>query len=271
MNNTKNTYRERIYGSYVSARETSLAPQHPEGLSGRERYLRRLIKRYFPPDRTASIFELGCGHGALLYFAQQSGYTNVEGVDVSKEQIESTRQLGIQNAVCGDVFTALNNRPDASLDAVIAFDVLEHFTRDEAIRLVDEVFRVLKAGGRFIAHMPNAESPMFGRIRYGDLTHEMAYTRTSLTQLLMASGFSHVDCHEDTPIPGPWKGNIRWLLWKMIRGMFRVYLAAETGDTGRRAIFSQNFLCVAIKSKGADESLNPVRNEHEQNNHHGRQ
>lgn len=251
MNNTKNTYRERIYGSYVSARETSLAPQHPEGLSGRERYLRRLIKRYFPPDRTASIFELGCGHGALLYFAHQAGYTNLEGVDGSQEQIEAARQLGIRNAVCGDVFAALEKRPDASLDAVVAFDFLEHFTRDEAIQLVDEVFRVLKADGKFITHLPNAESPMFGRIRYGDLTHEMAYTRTSLTQLLLSSGFSDAECHEDTPIPGTWKGNIRWLLWKMIRGMLRMYMAAETGDTGRRAIFSQNFLCVATKIKDA--------------------
>jgi predicted SAM-dependent methyltransferase len=72
----------------------------------------------------------------------------------------------------------------ASVDAIIAFDVQEHFTRDEAIQLLDEVFRVLNADGRFIAHSPNAETPLFGRTRYGDLTHEMAYTRTPLTQLL---------------------------------------------------------------------------------------
>jgi hypothetical protein len=39
----------------------------------------------------------------------------------------------------------------------------------------------------------------------------------------------------------------RWVLWKAIRGVSRLVLAAETGDTGRTAIFSQCLLAVAIK------------------------
>jgi SAM-dependent methyltransferase len=73
----------------------------------------------------------------------------------------------------------LNERPAGSLDAVIAFDVLEHFGRDELIPLVDAVHRVLRPGGRWIIHVPNGESPFFGSIRYGDLTHELAFTRQS--------------------------------------------------------------------------------------------
>lgn len=40
---------------------------------------------------------------------------------------------------------------------------------------------------------------------------------------------------------------IRWVLWKGFRAMLRCYLAAETGDTERAVISSQNFLTVAVK------------------------
>ena len=95
--------------------------------------------------------------------------------------------------------------------------------------------------------MPNGESPFGARIFFGDFTHELAFTRTSITQLLKSSGFSKVVCREDTPIPHGLKSTIRWILWKLIRGILLVYLAAETGGTERDCIFTQNFLTVAVK------------------------
>ena len=114
------------------------------------------------------------------------------------------------------------------------------------IGLVDEVCRVLRPGGRWIIHTPNAESPFGMRVRYGDLTHELAFTRTSLAQLL-SSGFSQVSCYEDQPVPHGLKSAVRWALWKVFRTLLRLYVAAETGDSGRDAVFSQNLLCVAFK------------------------
>lgn len=137
--------------------------------------------------------------------------------------------------------------PDASRDAVVSFDVVEHFRKDELLSFVDEVRRVLRPGGRWIIHTVNGESPFFGRIRYGDFTHEMAFTRESMSQLLLSSGFERVQCFEDTPVPHGVKSSVRWLLWKGIRGGLRLWLAVETGDSGRSAIFTQNLLAVATK------------------------
>lgn len=240
-------YRARIYGQYVSARDTPLAPENLRGLDGRKRYMRRFVANYFPGDRSAPIYELGCGHGALIHFARESGYRNIRGVDGSPQQVAAAARLGITGVSQGDIFAALADIEDASLGAVIAFDVIEHFTRDEAILLVDDIFRVLRVGGRLIVHLPNAESPFFGAIRFGDLTHEMAYTRQSLSQLLRSSGFGAVSCHEDKPVPGSVKGYVRSLLWAAIRMLLRFYGAIETGDTGRAALYTRNFVGVAIK------------------------
>ena len=244
---TTDTYRSRIYTHYVQAREQALAPQTLAGLAPRSHALRRLIEQHFPADKNAVVLDLGCGHGALLHFAREAGYTNLRGVDGSPQQVAAARRLGIEGVEEGDLRDALATQPDASLDVVIAFDVIEHFTRDELLPFVDEVRRVLKPGGRWIIHVPNGESPFFGGIRYGDLTHELAFTRISIAQLLLASGFAEARCFEDQPVVHGAKSAVRWALWQGFRSLLRLYIAAETGDAGGGHIFSQNLMAVARK------------------------
>lgn len=242
-----NDYRSRIYASYVQSREQPLAPRTLNGLAPRAPYLRKLIREHFPVGKDAAIIDLGCGHGALMHFARELGYDNVFGVDGSAEQVEAAIQLGIKGVYEGDVMDTLHDTPGGSQDVIVTFDLIEHFTKPELIGLVDEVYRVLKPGGRWIIHAPNAESPFVGRIRYGDFTHELAFTRASLNQLLRASGFTQVHCFEDRPVPHGLKSLIRARLWSVIRACLLLYVAVETGAFDREAVFSQNLLAVAVK------------------------
>lgn len=241
------SYRQRIYDHYVESRIDGVAPRTIDGLKLRAPYIRKLIGRHFPADRRAAILDLGCGHGAMLYFAREAGYGNVRGVDGSAEQVAAARRLGIDGVEAGDVMTTLNRTKDASQDCILMFDVIEHFNKDELIILIDEVRRVLVPGGRWVIHAPNAESPFGARILFGDFTHELAFTRVSIAQILYSSGFSQVSSYEDEPVPHGAKSAVRWLLWKMLRSILRFCLAVETGDLGRGAVFSQNLLTVAIK------------------------
>jgi cyclopropane fatty-acyl-phospholipid synthase-like methyltransferase len=240
-------YRERIYGAYVSGRNEALAPAAIEGMAPRLPYLRRMITRCMPADRNATILDIGCGHGAILYALQQAGYSHASGVDGSAEQVEAAARLRIPGVKQGDLMQVLAALPHASLDVVIAFDVIEHFTKTELISLVDEVHRVLKASGRWIIHVPNAESPFGSRILFGDYTHEQGFTRTSLGQLLRSSGFARVYCFEDSPVPHGLKSAIRAMGWRVIRAAMLAWIAIETGSLDRRAVFSQNLLAVARK------------------------
>jgi len=105
----------------------------------------------------------------------------------------------------------------------------------------------VSSGGRWVIHTPNGDSPFAGRIRYGDFTHEMAFTRTSISQVLLSSGFVKVVCREDKPVPHGIKSAVRWILWKMIRSGLRFYIAVETGAAESECIISQNFLVIAVK------------------------
>jgi len=98
-----------------------------------------------------------------------------------------------------------------------------------------------------IIHAPNGASPFGGRIRYGDFTHELAFTQESLRQVARVCGFSQVWCYEDQPVPHGLKSGLRWLLWKCLRGVLRGYLAVETGSLDPGVILTQNLFCIAVK------------------------
>ena len=217
-------YRSRIYQRYVKNRPHSLSPETIQGLKARGPMLRKIILKHFPKDKNASILDLGCGHGAFMHFIREAGYTDVIGFDRSPDQVAEAYRLGIESVYKGDLIETLNSLPEESKDVIICFDVIEHFNKHEVFYLVDEVHRVLRPSGKWIIHTPNGESPFFGKVFFGDVTHEMAFTRTSISQLLKSSGFNDVSCYEDTPVPHGLKSAIRYFLWKCIRGILRFYL-----------------------------------------------
>jgi SAM-dependent methyltransferase len=238
--------RQRIYAAYTSATNAPLAPDTVAGLAPREAHLNRLIADHFPADKSARILELGCGHGALLHFARLAGYSNMSGVDGSPAQVAAAERLGIKGIRKGDLMGALRDAAEASLDAVVLFDVLEHLTRDEILDAVDAIHRALKAGGRLILHVPNGASPFGTLMIYSDLTHEIAFTPESLAQLFLASGWRKIECFEDPPAVHGVKSRLRAILWKAIRAGLRFYLAVETGSRAH-SVLTQNLYAVAVK------------------------
>ncbi|NOY71257.1 MAG: class I SAM-dependent methyltransferase [Gammaproteobacteria bacterium] len=236
-------YRNRLYDRYVTAH---LSGSIEERVRVRAPYLRRLIGIHFPENHDARMLEIGCGHGALIYYAKEMGYNQLEGVDTSFEQVEEAWKLGLRDVVRQEgLMETLRKSADKSYNIIIALDVIEHMTKSELLDLVEELHRVLCKEGKLILHMPNAASPFFGRVRYGDYTHEQAFTQSSLSQLLITYGFSDVKCFEDTPIVHGAKSAMRWCLWKVMRTVFRMALVSETGASNE--IFTQNFLAIANK------------------------
>lgn len=240
-------YRARVYQSYVNGRDQPLAPSSLEGLRPRMPLLEHIMREYIPKDRETAILELGCGHGAFLYALEKGGYVNCQGVDCAPEQVAAAQRLGINGVTEANVMTHIGTIRDESKHVIVAFDLIEHFTKPELICLVDEVFRILLPGGVWIIHAPNGGSPFCARTLFHDFTHELAFTSGSLSQLLLSSGFSSVVCTEDGPRPHGFISGIRWLLWKVLRSCLRFYLAVETGATGGEQVFTQNLIAVATK------------------------
>ena len=236
--------RRALYATYRSGLGAD-ATSSTEEASGSP-YFSQLIRRHFPKDPSVRVLEVGCGDGHLLELARSHGFSDVEGIDLSIEQVERAHRLGRNFVRLADAITVLGEKETGSVDVLLAFDVLEHLPESALLPFLKAAKRTLSKGGRLLIHTINAQSPFFGRIRYGDFTHTTAFTPQSLRQLLLVAGFSRADALEDSPVIHGAKSALRALAWKVIRLALIGYVTAETGGPGADAIFSQNFLMIAF-------------------------
>jgi predicted TPR repeat methyltransferase len=119
----------------------------------------------------------------------------VYGIDLSGEQVELAHRRGLDTVERAEAMEYLRDKP-GQFAAITAFDLFEHLTRPELFDLLDAIHRALRPGGRLIVQTVNGGSPFHGLIRYGDLTHETAYTPSSLAQAFRVTGFRSMSFHE---------------------------------------------------------------------------
>ena len=245
-------WKKRIYDAYVSSGQATAgwSPDFAEADPAKffrplAADVKRLIAQYFPEDRALDFLDIGCGHGSLLYFLAEAGYTRTSGVDASPEQVMLAERLGIRNICCAPALEFSRCLPDASLDVVTLFDILEHLERQELFDLLDEVSRILRPGGSCLAHVPCAEGIFAMRVLYADLTHVQAFTSVSAAQIFKLAGFSQVECFEERPAVYGVKSAVRRAVWDVGTIPVRLLFMAEAGF--HRTILSQNMMIRASK------------------------
>jgi 2-polyprenyl-3-methyl-5-hydroxy-6-metoxy-1,4-benzoquinol methylase len=187
------------------------------------------FRQWLPTERSADIGELACGHGRMLHFLRERGYTNLSAVDLSADQVALARQV-TPNVTHGNALEWLREHRQ-SFDLLVAMDLIEHFTREEALLFIDLCFAALKPGGRLILQTPNADSPFGLQHRYNDMTHEWAFNANQLSRLLARAGFISIELRELGPVPWGYSAvsSVRWLAWRAIRGLLQFWNLAETG------------------------------------------
>lgn len=112
----------------------------------------------FDAFRGKKVLEVGCGNGYVLskYAAQGA---EVFGVDITDVAVELTKQRFAVNGLTGHFQTGdAENLPfdDDTFDCVCSMGVLHHVPNTE--RGFDELFRVLKPGGRVIVMLYHRHS-----------------------------------------------------------------------------------------------------------------
>jgi 2-polyprenyl-3-methyl-5-hydroxy-6-metoxy-1,4-benzoquinol methylase len=210
------TYRERVYGRYVSAFKGQ--PNQDEmmlAIGKRMRVLDHWLGPLLKKHNISDVLEIACGQGDILYWVQQRGVENAHGCDVSPEQVAVARTLGVAAEVAP--FQDYLPRHLDSCDLIIAVDIIEHLTRDEAFELLDLCRAALRPEGVLVLTTPNGAAYRPGPVQFGDLTHETIFSPTSISVALRLSDFTGITVSEMPPPPTSWKSHVRGWLWQLMR------------------------------------------------------
>jgi 2-polyprenyl-3-methyl-5-hydroxy-6-metoxy-1,4-benzoquinol methylase len=234
-------WRKRLFESYRSTMDEGGGGIGGDGGNGTR--FRSFLKT-LPERRDASIVDLGCGSGDLISFIKQRGYTNVIGVDVSREQVQLAHDRGRHEVRLADINEFLRDR-EGQFDRVFLIDTLEHVAKPDILDLLDALRSALGSDGVAVIQVPNGEGLFGMRVRYGDFTHETCFTPRSIRQVLLATGFGQVQTFEIRPVVHGVRSLLRRVIWEAFTLFPRLLMIAETGTT--HFVLSQNLLVIAKK------------------------
>lgn len=169
--------------------------------------VRTLIRIIGALEPRREVAEVGSFTGyAAAQYAGVSGVERMQCFDLSPAAVERCRGRGLQ----ADVWNADGQRcpaKDASLDVVVAADVIEHLVNTDGF--LSELHRILRPGGHLVVSTPNLAfwlsrlRLLLGRVPWSypgvsstvsvdraiDLNHLRINTHTEWTNLIERSGF----------------------------------------------------------------------------------
>jgi len=251
-------YRKRAYRSYY---ETHFGMYHTLSVEGYELYRTLYRTRHrdvLPRDKNAKILDVACGTGHHVYFLRKEGYKEARGVDVSAEQIEAARQLGIENLEVADAFEYLRAHPD-SFDMIISNDFVEHLSKSEVLNLLDAMYEALRPGGKAVIATINAMWLFGCGTVYCDFTHESGFTDQSLAQVMRMCDFTHVEVHPEKPVVHNVRSAIRAVLWWIMNKLLHTCATIAMGRADSalfhaQKIFEPRIYGVGYKERTASSS-----------------
>lgn len=146
----------------------------------------RLLKAYYlaVPYIQGELLELGCGEGrgVELLAPHCDQYL---GLDKIGEVIEKLQSNYPSLEFRQSIFPPFDEVPDDRYDVIVSFQVIEHIKNDRLF--LEEIYRVLKPGGRAILTTPNIRKTLTR-----NPWHEREYTAGEL-ETLTSSIFDEVE------------------------------------------------------------------------------
>lgn len=237
-------YRKILYTAYHQTQAgRSQVKTGIQLLEEQKYYLNQEFALLLPPNKEAQILDIGCGYGAFVSLMYDLGYKAAKGIDLSEDQINTGRSMGIEGLEVAELKDYLV-RENKQWDCITGLDIIEHFSKDELVDLLLLLKKSLKPGGRMLFRTPNADAAYSSLFASGDFTHECILNKSSALQLFNACGFKAEVMPSFMGSPSFVKEMIRKTFWNLHLLHIRLVLFA-TGRTWHQAVFSPNIIILA--------------------------
>ena len=143
---------------YVKLRQLPESPDQPASF----------VVEAFPAlkrHETRRVLDLGCGGGRHCVYLAKSGF-GVIGVDVSESKLKMARKWIQKEKLTNVAFVrgTWNNLPfgNCHFDVVVSVDAIHHAVKAVITKTIDEIHRVLKKNGLFLANLISVKHNRYG-------------------------------------------------------------------------------------------------------------
>lgn len=185
-------------------------------------------------SKSLSILDIGCGYGTILYGLRNFGFTNIAGIDVSKEAVMYCRKQGL-NVIEQDV---LYYQGKERYDFVIMSHVIEHLPKEKVIPILTVLREnLLSNKGEVFIMVPNAQSNTDCYWAYEDFTHTTLFTGGSLLYVLRQAGFKNINFIDVDGLCGLDKNSFEYHKRKMLQELYianKLFWNKVTGSSYHR-------------------------------------
>jgi 2-polyprenyl-3-methyl-5-hydroxy-6-metoxy-1,4-benzoquinol methylase len=214
-------YREALYRNYSDSlrRTSSDRVQHA---------IFSECYQELPAKKSSLIGDLGCGRGSWLRWLAGLGYSNLVGIDRSLAELKLADHTPVIRWIHGEAIEVLQKTEDR-FDLLHCKDLLEHLTKDEAFVFVTACRNALSPGGELWISTFKAQAWFAPVTCYGDFTHELALTPSSLAQVLRAAEFEVVSVQGFHGCPPTLRGKLRGAGFRLLDFAGRRIIEARHG------------------------------------------
>ena len=218
-------YRKTLYTNYFTNQAgREYVAQQKQKFEDEKYSFSNEILHLLPTNKSIKILDIGCGIGSFLAACKMGEYCNVEGIDLSEEMIKIANEFDVPEAKLGELNEFLKDK-NSQFDVITGMDIIEHFTKDELMDLIETIKKALKPNGMVIFRTPNLDATFGNLFANGDFTHENYLNKNSATQLMMAMGFSIVDVlPSHLVVKGLLKEVIRKIVWQLFLVKYKIFV-----------------------------------------------
>jgi ubiquinone/menaquinone biosynthesis C-methylase UbiE len=153
---------------------------------------------------TGNVLDYGCGAGHLLKEMVKEHSVSFYGLDFSAESIKETTKITAGKANLKEL-VLIDKLPvpfkDAQFDCITLIETIEHLQNDALQATMQELFRILKPGGKIFITTPFNENLSdhltfcpFCKSEFHFMQHMQTFTVACLTTLATKHGFKVDNC-----------------------------------------------------------------------------
>ncbi len=177
------SYRTELFNKYHSTHGKTVDSNSESKKSFFEKHYSKYYKKHFPKNDNSNILEIGCNKGYLLRVLEDEGYKSLQGIDLSHEDLEFAKLNTNCSKLTNIVAFEFCKNNIGIYDVIIIKAVLEHIDKNKVFNLIECMKNSLSPKGVLIIDVPNMDWLFSGHERYMDFTHEVGFTKESLSQV----------------------------------------------------------------------------------------